>query len=350
MKIAVNDLIPNPFRNLDRYPIDPAKVAALKASINSTSFWDNLLVRKSPDQRGKFELAYGHHRWKALQSAHEEYIDIPVRELSDTIMAKIMAEENREEWGSTTEVEQETVRAIVEGYGAGRIELPQPSRNASHVRFAPEFRSGSGVERTSSRLPYTIETLSKFLNWNESKIKAILNILEIGEAGLIDADETAGLTSYQAEQAAVQARRIHRETQNPDLARRVGSQLAAGMRTASDRRSGRGSPPTGTRQAVTVHNARRVADEMAGTRRPQHRVMPNLSRFCEMLTNKIGEMLPKSGDDTLREKLNAVIQWRAETSAGDRNRLVSALRGLAKRANLYADRLEAEQERIGRHA
>src|SRR4051794_6896894 len=55
MKIDIKELRPNLFRHLERYPIDRAKVDALKRSIKDTTFWDNLLVRKSPNGAGGYE-------------------------------------------------------------------------------------------------------------------------------------------------------------------------------------------------------------------------------------------------------------------------------------------------------
>jgi len=101
MKIAVKDLLPNPFRHLERYPINKSKVQQLKASIKQTSFWDNIVVRKSPNGAGGYELAYGHHRHLALKELDYREIDVPVRDLDDNTMAKMMAAENMEEWGSS---------------------------------------------------------------------------------------------------------------------------------------------------------------------------------------------------------------------------------------------------------
>jgi ParB-like chromosome segregation protein Spo0J len=64
MQIAVKDLLPNPFRHLERYPINQEKVEMLARSIKDTSFWDNIVARKATNGSvGKFEIAYGHHRW-----------------------------------------------------------------------------------------------------------------------------------------------------------------------------------------------------------------------------------------------------------------------------------------------
>jgi hypothetical protein len=77
MEIAVKDLKSNPFRNLDSYPVQRAKIDALKTSISETTFWDNLLVRKSP-KGGKFEIAYGHNRLEALRELNITKIDVPL--------------------------------------------------------------------------------------------------------------------------------------------------------------------------------------------------------------------------------------------------------------------------------
>src|SRR5262245_25152839 len=137
MRLAVADLRPNPFRHLERYPIDRDKVDALKTSIKDTTFWDNLLARR---QNGAFELAYGHHRLIALKELRVDEIDIPVRDLDDDHMAKIMSHENMEEWGHSSTIEQETVRAIIEGYAEGRLHLPPvDGTGRGGLRVAPSF-------------------------------------------------------------------------------------------------------------------------------------------------------------------------------------------------------------------
>lgn len=107
MKIKVKDLKPNPFRDLDKYKIDPYKVDALAISIKETSFWDNILARPNDEF---YQIAYGHHRLLAIQKVGLKEIDIPVRELDDDIMIQIMANENMEHWGSDNIIIRESVR------------------------------------------------------------------------------------------------------------------------------------------------------------------------------------------------------------------------------------------------
>ena len=109
MEIQLKDLHPNPFRNIERYKIDRDKVDALKTSIEETTFWDNILAR--PDGNGGYELAYGHHRQVGLQELGFKTIDIPIRDLDDSTMLRIMANENLSDWATTPAVINETVFA-----------------------------------------------------------------------------------------------------------------------------------------------------------------------------------------------------------------------------------------------
>src|SRR5262249_46957427 len=150
-------------------PILRPKVDALKRSITATTFWDNLLARKRPSGDG-YEAPYGHHRLVALTELGDKEIDIPVRPLSDTDMARILATENMEEWGHSSSIEQETVRSIIEGYAEGKIELPPPpaKARADEVRYAPMFKVGH-VPSSGSAHAYTILTLAEFLGWKTYK-------------------------------------------------------------------------------------------------------------------------------------------------------------------------------------
>jgi len=99
MKVQIKNLKPNPFRDAEHYPIDQEKVESLKRSINKTGFWDNLLARK---KNNHIEIAYGHHRLEALRQLYKSNneVDIPVKNISDDDMLRIMLLENDEEYDS----------------------------------------------------------------------------------------------------------------------------------------------------------------------------------------------------------------------------------------------------------
>jgi len=115
MRVKIIDLYPNPFRDLKNYPIDRKKIEILKDSIDDTGFWDNILAR---EHKGKIQIAYGHHRLIALQELYKDKpdksVNIPVKDLSDALMIKIMANENMEDWRSTPAIIDETVKVVKE--------------------------------------------------------------------------------------------------------------------------------------------------------------------------------------------------------------------------------------------
>jgi Cu/Ag efflux protein CusF len=108
MRIPVSKLRANPYRKMKTYPVDKEKVARLKVSITETSFWDNVLARKYPGKPGYFQIAYGHHRLVALQELGVKAVDIPVKDIDDATMVRIMANENLE-WNTSPTVVNQTV-------------------------------------------------------------------------------------------------------------------------------------------------------------------------------------------------------------------------------------------------
>ena len=176
-------------------------------------------------------------RLQALKKAKIESIDIPVRQLSDTAMMKMMAHENQREWHHSASVALETIRAIVNGFAAGKIELPKAA-NADHgsLRYAPSF---IGTGKSSSGRPellYSAATIASFLGgdkagWSRDKIELILGILSAIEEDLIDEADVShpSLSIHQAEQIARQARRVAKETGDTTVSKKVGK----GMSNAS---------------------------------------------------------------------------------------------------------------------
>lgn len=74
--IRLEDLEPNPCRNLKKYPINRKRLEKLKGSINSTDFWGGLTCRKHPTKKGKYQLAIGHHRYIAVKELGWKELEI----------------------------------------------------------------------------------------------------------------------------------------------------------------------------------------------------------------------------------------------------------------------------------
>jgi hypothetical protein len=124
-KFPLSHIDPNPWRRLDRYPIRRETVDALKESIATTGWWDNVVAREDPKDPTRAQLAYGHHRYQALHELYtpDHLVVLNIRPLPDAQMVKIMARENMDEFGASAAVQHETVRTIVEAFSRDEIEL-----------------------------------------------------------------------------------------------------------------------------------------------------------------------------------------------------------------------------------
>jgi hypothetical protein len=171
------------------YPPVPGKVAALKESINTTEFWDNLIGRINAD--GDPEIAYGHNRLAALRevfgSNHE--ISLNIRKLDDAKMLQIMIRENEDEYNTDFPVLMEAVHATVNAIAAGQI--PQAiakTKQPAQQRYAPSFVMGKNDEDSSS-FPYTLDSIAGFMAMTypngqaSTKIRAAVGALELVEEG-----------------------------------------------------------------------------------------------------------------------------------------------------------------------
>jgi hypothetical protein len=94
---------------MKHYPVQKDKIDRLKQSIEQTGFWDNILCRKHGN---KYQLAYGHHRLQAIKELNIIEVDIPVKDISDADMVRIMALENREQEDMSQTILIETVRVV----------------------------------------------------------------------------------------------------------------------------------------------------------------------------------------------------------------------------------------------
>jgi len=179
MKVQIKNLEPNPYRDMENYPVDQFKIESLKNSIEQTGFWDNIVARPHPLVKGKFQLTYGHHRFICLKELNIGEIDIPVKELDDATMIQIMANENRVEYKTNTFVTLETVKAARDFLNAELAkyesweEAPRGLINSLDLnnRSAFENIKTKGVGQT---------TILKFLGkqWKQWEIQDALNVLE----------------------------------------------------------------------------------------------------------------------------------------------------------------------------
>lgn len=351
MKLKLCDLKANPFRHLARYPLDERKIEALMGSINQTTFWDNLMAR--PATNGQYEIAYGHNRLEALRRLKVKEIDIPVRDLSDDDMVRIMANENMEEWSHSSKIEQETIRTVVEGFAASKLHLPVPAKHCdtNKLRFAPSFAMGE-AKGSSPKLPYTVETICQYLNgkptpkdpeerakmsWKFYKVEAALNALEMITSEVADESVFDDLTTKQADVVTTQMKRVIKETGDKKLAGNIAKELAGGMNRAT--KGVRADGGKTALQDVTIHNAKRVTDEMLGKHARKFSTpktpMPDINGFA----HEIAIDLLRTIDKQFGAKLDAIIEHAEHLGTAAREDLTKELMRASKRLREAAESL-----------
>lgn len=359
MKVAIKDILPNPFRRIEYYPIKPGKVAALRASLKKTGFWDNVVAR--PTANGKVELAYGHHRWRALQDEYgpTHKVELIIRDLPDADMFHIMADENMEEWGSTALIEIETVYSLVNAYAVGRIPLADPDAPEHSLRYAPSFVTGNRVG--ARQRAYTGETLRKFLNWNETRIQTALSALEQIELGQASEEDFAGLSmreilvtiqetrrrlkereerakieEREAKHAAEQAERAASESERKAAEKRVThhTKLAQEHRQKGKEESKKVLKQV-TKKLRTGEEGYRKVAEIADSVVPlKQRKVDEINRAVKKLTGQVWSLFRKN--DALGKKLVALLEFRDSIAPDVRIELITQLDNAAQRAGEFA--------------
>lgn len=92
MKIDINKIKANPFRDFDLDPIDGAQVERLKNSHKQMKQMGSIPVRKAPG--GYYEQMYGHHNMAAMRERGDKTVEVTVGDYSDDDMVRGLALEN----------------------------------------------------------------------------------------------------------------------------------------------------------------------------------------------------------------------------------------------------------------
>jgi len=107
-EIAIENLLPNPFRKIENYPIVRQVVEELKKSMEETGVWVGIVARKA-ELNGKYEIAFGHHRLAAMKELDVKEAPVDVQKIDDLRMVQQMAFENMSARKTNTQVITETV-------------------------------------------------------------------------------------------------------------------------------------------------------------------------------------------------------------------------------------------------
>jgi hypothetical protein len=189
--VKIADIQSNPFRTDEAYRYNQEKIEALKESFTNTSYWENLLARKT--KTGAIQLAYGHHRLEALRQlvdeGKDEYKEIklnirPESQLSNERMLMILVQENKDDWRDVPEnfcMSLLQVRAHLHnilnsckdvGEFVARVAKSAPAIKMNAKSFSRAKNNGIGAS-----------TIAQFLGetWSRQMIQEGLQLIEAGE-------------------------------------------------------------------------------------------------------------------------------------------------------------------------
>ena len=357
MQVKLKNVKANPFRNIDGYPINRDKVEQLKKSIKSTDFWSNIVARESG--RG-IEIAYGHHRLAALREIYpeSESFEFIVRDLDDAQMIKIMAHENLDDWGHDSAMERETIRAVIEAYGAGKISLPKPKESNGKVRYAPSFCLGNNnltnpEDGSSFGLkPYNADTVAAFLGSTMpiATVKYTIRALCLIEQGHIEESHLGNLTSNKARQVVdsatkavsaakaivKQGARTAMTAATPTMEKKIKKDAAQKAKATVKKITGAVSESL--KRGGSAADAKEAAFQAKVSIVPKGETSPDISPAALTLAGKLRRMLDP--EYAMAKELLQVIKFKKHLSSSAKTSLIRSLEELIEYAQGYIAKLE----------
>lgn len=347
MRVQLKNVVANPFRDIDSYPIERHKVEALKKSIKDTEFWDNIVARRKD---GQVQIAYGHHRLTALKElypgTHE--ISLITKTLDDGHMIKIMANENMEEWGHDAGIMHETIKAIVHAYSDGKIILRKPPKDSrlNQMRFAPSFCYGQPASNLDAR-PYTADTVANFLGWQSTEVKYALRALCLIEQKHATEKNFHGITMAQSRHVVEELTKAIKQAEviKRDAARQSMSATPARAVQIEKRAKEQAKQVVAkTRQAVNAakgEGARSIKEAGLKARAevtPKDQQLPDISNAAGRLSGALTRYLDPDSDTG--HKLSELVKYKKHLSSTDKNNLTVALNTLIEYAEGFRTKLK----------
>jgi len=365
-KVKIGDLVANPYRNIDDYPIDKEKVDLLVKSFKQTGFWGNINCRRVGN---KFQIAAGHHRLAAIRKVYGNgTVHVIVEDMSNLVMLQRMVAENREEYGaSSAYVEMESIQQTINAYGRGEIDLPE----------VPKDTKKEYVRDVCKRI-YTRSTVAEALDMLTDSgqvnyaCKTAFAMIDAVADGTITRGQVKGLSRMQAEEIVRQAKQIRLE--NERLAKDKEDQAAKAREVAENSTGAKKSHATRAavkleRDAEVIKNgATKAAKDFAKTATTKVKSGDWSSRDVRKEANErkatVRQNIKKDNAKTARkhiadyaskvslmiskhDKMHAsmveILQGDFELDANDTRKLQKEVDGLITRSTKFWDTLEAWQ-------
>lgn len=207
VRVHIDNIKPNPCRDLKLFPIRDLQVDGLVESMGQTGFWTSITARFAEvttqeshdaviakcevvegvvinpiDQ--DVELWFGHHRIAAAKKCGYEWVDISVRPANKELMLKSMANENKGDWRGGSYVLLETVRQV-------KAMLMEDAQSCETFKEYQDkglgfFKDSSAFKKGKTHIGF--KNIHRFLGetWQKAEINAAANVLEDIENGLYE--------------------------------------------------------------------------------------------------------------------------------------------------------------------
>ena len=114
-KISIGSIVPN--KNQPRKFFDKNALAELASSINERGIIQPLIVRKSEDQKDKFELIAGERRWQAAQIAGLHEVPVVILEADNLKSLELAIIENVQRSDLNPIEEAESYKNLIDNFG-----------------------------------------------------------------------------------------------------------------------------------------------------------------------------------------------------------------------------------------
>lgn len=335
--VRLDHLEPNPYRHFETYPILDHKIDALIESIGATGFWGETVIARKISQ-SEYQVAFGHHRIEAARRAlgKKARVEISIRDLDDSQMLAMMARENNETYAITADMDIEIVRAAIEGFAEGYIELPAPGRSDGHGGSRRSLTVDAfGFESDDpSRSSFTREGLGELLGMPHRRVVAALRNLK-----LVNTDKVAEPKDYQGlkhDQAAELSRAVHKvkTKAGPEAAKRAAQRISEEIKQI-----GTPGSDSGRRPARTI--AQRIQkEEIERVKGPE--TAADINDVSERVAQSIAEFLTES---VLSKKLSEIVTYRDSLDGLHRRNIIKQLTKLEATARKFREKLEADSIR-----
>ena len=131
-KISIGSIVPN--KNQPRKYFDKNALAELASSINERGIIQPLIVRKSEDQKDKFELIAGERRWQAAQIAGLHEVPVVILEADNLKSLELAIIENVQRSDLNPIEEAESYKNLIDNFGYDHEKVSQfIGKSRSHI-------------------------------------------------------------------------------------------------------------------------------------------------------------------------------------------------------------------------